>query len=66
MEHEGDVDTSCDWCAWNDPQRHGKEAGIVGNRITSRDHPDYNIVKIGQNTEESPGYLRGLMLLRLQ
>ena len=31
--------------------RFGKEGGRVGNRGTSRDHPNYNIVKISQNTE---------------
>ena len=55
MEHESDGDTKCNWCTWNDPQRPGKEAGRVGNRRTSRDHPNYNIVKIDQNTEKNPG-----------
>ena len=27
---------------------------------TSRDHPDYMIIKIGQNTEQSPGDLKRL------
>ena len=27
-------------------------AGRVGNRWTSRDHPNYSIIKIGQNTEK--------------
>ena len=43
-----------------DPQRLGKGAGIVGNWRTSWDHPNYNIIKIGQNTEKSPGELRRL------
>ena len=29
--------------------------GRVGNRRTNRDHPNYNIVEIGQNTEKNPG-----------
>ena len=33
---------------------------IVGNRKTSRDHPNYRIIKIGLNTEKSPGDLRRL------
>ena len=32
-------------------------AGRVGNRRTSRDHPKYTIVEIGQNTEKNPGDL---------
>ena len=24
MEHEGDGDTICVWCTWNNPQRIGK------------------------------------------
>ena len=58
MEHEGDNDNKCNWCSWNDPQRIGKE--IRRNQRTSRDHPDDNITKIGQNTEKSPGDLRRL------
>ena len=30
------------------------------NKRTSEDHPNYTIVKIGQNTEKSPGDLRRL------
>ena len=58
MEHENDGDTNCNWCPRNDPQRLGKRVGRVGNRRTNRDHPNYSIVKIGQNTEKSPGDLR--------
>ena len=34
---------------WNNSQRLGKECGRVGHRRTSRDHPNYSIIKIGQN-----------------
>ena len=37
-----------------------KGAGRVANRRINRDHPNYSIVKIGQNTEKSPGDLRRL------
>ena len=40
------------------PQRLGKETGRLRNQRASRDHPDYIIIKIGQNTEKSPGDLR--------
>ena len=42
------------------PKRLGKGPGRVGNRRTSSDHPNYSMLKIVQNTEESPGDLRRL------
>ena len=56
MELKVDGDTNCYWCARNDPQRLRR----VRNRTTSRDYPNYSIVKIGQNTEKNPGDLRRL------
>ena len=44
------------------PKRTGKRIGRLGNKMTSRDYPDYNIIKIGQNTEKSPGDLKRLTL----
>ena len=58
MEHEGDSDTNCGWCTSNKPKRTGR----LGNKRTSREHPDYRIIKTGQNTEKSPGDLRRLSL----
>ena len=60
MEHESDGDTNCNWCTWNDHQRLGKGAEGVRNVRMSRDHPNYNIIEIGQNIEKSPGDLRRL------
>ena len=40
--------------------RIGKEIGRVGNKRKTNNHPDYNIIKIGQNTEKSLGDLRRL------
>ena len=54
MEHEGDADTNRNWCAWNNPERTGKGTKRLGNKRTSGNHPDYSIIKIGQNTEKSP------------
>ena len=34
----------------------------LGNKRTSRDHPKYCIIQIGQNTEKSPGELRRLFV----
>ena len=53
MEQEGDDDTSSNWCTWNDLQRIGKGGGRVGNKRSSKDHPEYSI-KIGQTTKKSP------------
>ena len=39
-------------------QRTGNGTGRLGNKRASGDHPYYCIVKIGQNTEKSPGDLR--------
>ena len=30
------------------------------NQRTSKDYPDYNIIKMGQNTEKNPGDLKRL------
>ena len=60
MEHEGGGDISCGWCTWNNPQKISKGTGRRGNKRTSRDHLDYSIIKIGLNTEKSPGDLRRL------
>ena len=47
MEHEGDGDTSYNWCTWNNPERLGKGTEQLGNKRAS-------IIKIDQNTEKSP------------
>ena len=60
MEHESDGNANYNWCARNGPQRFGKGTGRVENLRTSRDHPNYSIIKIGQNTEKSPGDLSSL------
>ena len=39
-------------------------AGRDGNWRTSRNYPNYRIVKIGQSTEKSPEYLRKLTLVQ--
>ena len=51
-------------CTRNNPQRIGKGTWRLGNERTSRDHPDYIIIKIGKNTEKSPGDLRRLVVIQ--
>ena len=48
----------CNWYTWNNPHRIDQGARRLRNQ--SRDHLDYNIINIGQNTEKSPGDLRRL------
>ena len=36
--------------------------GRLENKSTSRDHPNYSIIEIGQNTEKSPGDLKRLVV----
>ena len=62
MEHEENSGTNSDWCTWNNPKRTDKGTEGLRNKRTSGDHPDYSIIKIGQNTEKSPGDLKGLAL----
>ena len=60
MEHESDVDVNCNWCARNNPQMLSKEIRRLKNQRTTRDHSEYGIIKLSQNTEKSPGHLRKL------
>ena len=66
MEYDGD--TNCGWCAWNNSQKIAKERGRLGNKKTSRDHQEYSITKIGQNTEnteKSPEDLKRLVVTQI-
>ena len=57
VEHESDGDTNCNCCSWYSHQRINKGTGWLGNKRTRGDHPNYSIIKIGQNTEKCPGDL---------
>ena len=61
MKHESDGDIY-NWCARNGLQKFGQRSGTAGNRRRSREHPNYIIVKIGQNNEKSRGDLRRLVV----
>ena len=60
IEPKGDDDSNDNWWTRNSPQMFGKGAGSVGNKRMNRDHRNYSIVKICENTEKSPGDLRRL------
>ena len=60
MEHESDGNTNCNWCTWYNHQRTGIGTGGCGTKRTNGDHPNFNFIKIEQNTEKSPVDLRRL------
>ena len=62
MEHEGGGDTNYNWCILNNLQRIYKETRRLRNQRKSRDYQNYSDIKIGQNTEMSPGDFRGLAI----
>ena len=60
MEHENNRDTNCNSGSWYPHERIGTGTGGLGNKRTSEDYPNNDIVEIGQNTEKSPGDFRRL------
>ena len=46
VENESVGDTSCNWRTCNSPQSLIKETGRVGNLLSNRDIPNYNILEI--------------------
>ena len=60
MEYKSDGDTNYYWCARYSHQRMGTGTSGLGNKRTRGHHPNYNIVEINQNTEESSLNLRRL------
>ena len=62
VEHESYGDAS--WCSWYSHQNTDKGTGVLGNKGTSGDYPNYVIIKIGQNTKTSPGDLRRFAVIK--
>ena len=60
MEHESDSDTNCNRYAQYSYQMIDKKTGGFRNNEPIGDHPNYSIIKIGQNTEKSSGDLKRL------
>ena len=58
MEHKSYCDTNCNRCAPYSHKRIASGTEGLGNKRTSGNHPNYNIVEISQNTEKNPGSLR--------
>ena len=60
IEHENDGDSNYNWCVLE-----GLVRGLrAGNQKTCRDHPNYSITKIGQNTQRSTGDLKRLAVIQ--
>ena len=57
MEYEGDEDSNFSLCDRNNHKRLDQGTQKIRKWKTSGVHLEYNIIKIGQNTEKSPGNL---------
>ena len=57
VELESGGDTNFNWQTWKGHQKVGKETTQFENWRTNRDNPNYNIVRIDQNTEKGRGDL---------
>ena len=62
--HESDDYTNYKLCSRYSHQRIDLRTGWVGNNRMSGDHPNNNIILIGQNTEKSHGDLRRLIVFQ--
>ena len=49
MAHERDNDANCNWSSRYSQQ---KVIAGLGNKKSREDHPNYNIIKISQNTKK--------------
>ena len=58
MEYEGDGDTNSDLSTRYIHQMIGIVTGGLGSKRTCRNHSNYCIIEIGQNTEKRPSDLR--------
>ena len=57
VEHVSNDDTKCNWRACNGPQIFEKGTRKIENWRTNRDHANYSIVEIAQNTEKKSSIL---------
>ena len=64
-EHVSVDYTICNWFSWYSHQRIDTTTGGLENTTTSRDHPNYSIIEIDQNTEKSPGDLKRLAVTQI-
>ena len=63
---DGDNDSNCNWCAWNDLQRLHKWVVGAENWRTKWNPPNYSIIEIDQNKGMSPGDLKTLAVTQTQ
>ena len=62
MEHESDGNTNNNRRTWYFHQRINTKTRGRRNKKTSREHSNYSIVEISQNTKKSSGDLRRLFV----
>ena len=61
VEHASEDDTNCNWCSSYNHPRIGIATRGIGNMWASRDHPNYSIIEISQNTKKNFGDLKKLV-----
>ena len=66
IEHEGDDYSNCDWCFVTVIKGLSEGTGGLGSWCLSGLYPNDSFIENGQNIEESPRDLRGLLSLKLQ
>ena len=64
MEHKSDGDISLNWSIWYNHRKIDTKTGGLGNKKKSRDHPNYSVAEISQNTEKRTGDLRRLAVTK--
>ena len=64
MEHESNGYTNYNWHARYSYQRISTGTGGLENKKTSRDHLNYSIVDIDQNSKKSSRELRRLAIIQ--
>ena len=62
MEYESDGDTNCIQDTRYSHPRIGTGTGGLGNKMTSGDHQNCSIIKVGQNTEKSPWDMKEIVV----
>ena len=62
----GNSDTNCGWSTWDNLQRIGTGITKLGNKKTSRDHPDKSILRSARMPRRVPGDLKRLAVTQTQ
>ena len=57
VENDGQRNTNLGRCIRNSHQEVGEETGVIGNQRENRNHLNYSMAEISENTQKSPGDL---------